>query len=128
MKPCFLNVDLEIESASSLDSLAAEMSRRVVVLHLGPALRAKQSLLVLESCRQHRNPDATIHALCAVIESLSPGARRVWDGARKEFDVGHDLRPSERSSRFALRTDTLQRMAGLGASLAVSYYHGEVAK
>lgn len=125
MKPYFLNVDLEIEAASSLDSLAAEMGKRVVVLHSDPAWKPRRHLLVLESSRQHRGPDAAIHALCSAAEKLSPAARRIWNAARKEFDVGYDLRPSERSSRFTLRNDTLERVARLGASLAVSYYHGE---
>ena len=128
MKPYFLNVDLEIESVSRLDSLATEMGKRVVVLHSGPSGRSKRHLLVLESSRQHRTPDATIHALCEVIERLSPRGRRVWDAARKEFDVGYDLRPSEFSSRFTLRADSLQRIASLGGALAVSYYRGETSK
>ena len=125
MRPYFLNVDLEIEAASSLDSLAAEMGKRVVVLHSGPITKPRRHLLVLESARQHRGPDAAIHALCSAVERLSPAARRIWNAARKEFDVGYDLRPSERSSRFTLRSDTLERVMKLGASLAVSHYRGE---
>lgn len=124
MRPYFLNVDLEIESASKLDSLAAELGKRVVVLHSGPASKPRRHLLVLESSRQHRGPDATIHALCSAVERLSPASRRVWNAARREFDVGYELRPSERSSRFTLRSDTLERVAELGASMAVSYYRG----
>ncbi len=125
MQPYFLNVDLEIESASKLDSLAAELGKRVVVLHSGPASKPRRHLLVLESSRQHRSPDATIHALCSAVERLSPASRRVWNAARREFDVGYELRPSERSSRFTLRSDTLERVAELGASMAVSYYRGD---
>ena len=125
MQPYFLNVDLEIESASKLDPLAVEMGKRVIVLHSGPASKPKQHLLVLESSRQHRGPDATIHALCLAVERLSPASRRVWNAARREFDVGYELRPSERSSRFTMRSDTLERVARLGASLAVSYYRGD---
>ncbi|HKS35724.1 MAG TPA: hypothetical protein VJW76_00940 [Verrucomicrobiae bacterium] len=125
MKPYFLNVDLGIESASNLDSLAGEMGKRVVVLKSGWAVKPRRHLVVLESSRDHKGPDAAIHALCSVVERLSPAARRIWNAARKEFDVGYDLRPSERWSRFTLRTDTLERVARLGASLAVTYYHGE---
>jgi hypothetical protein len=124
MQPYFLNVDLEIESASKLDLLAAEMRKRVVVLHSGPASKPRRHLLVLETCRQYRGPDATINALCSAVERLSPASRRVWNAARREFDIGYELRPSERSSRFTVRTDTLKRVAELGASLAVSYYRG----
>lgn len=125
MKSHFHNVDLEIVSASKLDALAAEMGRRVIVLHLGPASEPRRHLLALESSRYLRNPDAVIHALCSVVESLSPASRRVWQRARKEFDVGYGLRSSERSLRFSLRPDTLQRVAALGASLTVTCYRDD---
>lgn len=126
VKSHFLNVDLEIESASKLDSVAAEMGKRVIVLYSGPASKPRHHLLALEisSSRPRRNPDALIHALCAVVESLSPASHRIWQKARKEFDVGHELTPSEHSSRFSLRPDTLERVAALGATLTVTYYQG----
>ena len=122
VKPCFLNVDLEVESASPLDGLVAELGRRVVVLHSDRIAKSKRYLFMLESSREYKGPDATIHALCSAIEDLSPAARRVWRAARKEFDIGYELRASERSSRFMLRQDTLERLTKLGASIAVSYY------
>lgn len=117
----FLNVDLEIESASNLDPIATEMGKRVVVLHSGPASKARRHLLVLESARSYKSPDTAIHALCGVVEGLSPEARRIWTAARKHFDVGYELRPSEHSSHCTLRPDTLERMARLGAGLRVTY-------
>ena len=125
MRPSILNVDLEITSASKLDSVIAEMGKRVVVLHSGPAAARKKHPLVLESSQEHRGPDATIHALCSVIEVLSPAARRMLDSARKEFDVGYEQRAAERLSLFELRPDKLVRVARLGATLAVSYDRDE---
>lgn len=122
MKAHFLNVDLEIVSSSKLDALAAEMGGRVLVLHAGPAARPRHHLLAVESSRHLRNPDAVIHALCSVAESLSPASRRIWQRARKEFDVGYEWRRSGRALRFSLRPDTLQRVAALGAILTVTCY------
>jgi hypothetical protein len=116
---------LEIDSASKLDSLRAAIGKRVLVLHSGPASNPKRHLLALESARDHKTPDATIHALCSVVEGLPLAARRVWQRARKEFDVGYELRPSERSSRFSLRSGTLERVAKLGAILTVTYYRSD---
>jgi hypothetical protein len=122
MRAHFLNVDLEIESSSKLDVLATAMGDRVVVLHSGAASKPKRHFLAVESARYLKNPDATIHALCSVIERLPSAARRVWEAANKEFDVGYELRPSERSSRFSIRPDTLERVAKLGGTLTVTYY------
>ena len=47
MKPCFLNVDLEITSASNLDAVIAEMGKCVIVLHSGPAAARKKRLFVM---------------------------------------------------------------------------------
>jgi hypothetical protein len=124
VQPYFLNVDLEIESASKLDSLAAAMGKRVVILHSGPGSK-RRHLLSLESSRQHKGADATIHALCAVVERLPSAERRIWDASHREFDVGYELRASERSSRFSLRPDTLERISELGAFLTVTYYRGD---
>src|SRR5665213_1937752 len=122
LMPHFRNVDLDIVSTSKskLDVLAIEMGRSVTILHACPV--RKRHLLVLESSLQHKGPDDAINALCSAIERLSPNARRIWDAARKEFDVGCELRDSERMSRFTLRLDTLQRLATLGATLAATCY------
>src|SRR5688500_1629354 len=119
VQACFLTVDLEIWASSKLDSVVAEMGDRVSVFFCGPA--PKRQLLALENSRYYKNPDTAIHALCKVVEALSPSALRIWKAARKEFDVGYALRRSERSSRFSLRPDTLQRIAKLGGTLTVTY-------
>jgi hypothetical protein len=100
------------------------MGKRVLVLHCGP-LPAKGHFLALESSREHKGPDATIHALCAIVESLPTAARRIWNRSRREFDVGYELRASEQSSRFSLRPETLERISKLGATLTVTYYRGD---
>src|SRR5262249_6954954 len=125
MTPCFLNVDLDIQSRSSLDPLAAELSKRMFVLHSEPSAVGKRNFMRLESCRTHKGPDAAIHAMCSAIEKLSPTMRHIWTAARKEFNVGYELRSSERLSWFTLRADTLQRVANLGACLTVTYYRTE---
>jgi hypothetical protein len=127
-KPVFINVDLEIESLLKLDSLVAAMGERVMELHSGRMRRTKRNFVSLEISRQYRDPDATIHALCDVIEKLPSAVRRIWAASTKEFDIGYELRPFERSLRFSLRADTLQRIATVGASLAVTYYQGETSQ
>jgi hypothetical protein len=74
-----------------------------------------------------KTPEKTIHALCALIESLSPNGRRLWDAAkRKEFDIGFDARfSSHRANRFIMDAKTLRRVTELGASIAVTFYREE---
>lgn len=120
MQAHFFNVDLEIRSPSKLDGLAAQMGKRVLVHHCGPA--PKRHLLAVSSSRLCKSPDAAIHALCRIVESLPAAARRIWNRAHRTFDIGYGLRPAERSSHFALRADTLERITKLGATLAVTYY------
>ena len=96
------------------------MGKRVVVLYSGPHI--KKRLLSLEASKLHKNPDAAIHFLCSLVEGLSPAARRLWDVAQKDFDIGYESRSEVNLARFTLRTDTLQRIANLGASVAVSFY------
>lgn len=123
MNPHFLNVDLEITSRLRLDPLLAEIGKRLCVLHAG-RVRGR-NILILESCKSHPGPDAAVKALCLVIERLSPASKRLWKTARKEFDVGYDLYPSERSARVILRRDTLERITSLGANLTLTLYRAD---
>jgi hypothetical protein len=119
VRPVFRNVDLEIESDTKLNALAAALSKKLVVLYAGPA--KKGHLLNLECFRSHRSPEATIHDLCSVVERLSAEGKRLWATARrKEFDIGFNDRPT--GARFTLRNDTIRRVAGLNATLAVTFY------
>jgi hypothetical protein len=120
--PNFLIVDLDIESTVSLRSLAREFGDRVSIMYSG-RMNGCHCLFV-EIASMHKTPEKTIHALCALIESLSPKSRKLWDAAkRKEFDIGFDARfSSHRANRFTLDTKTLRGVTELGASIAVTFY------
>jgi hypothetical protein len=121
--PHFCNVDLDIESRSDLSALKTELGRRVFVL-TGGLVRPGFFLLRLETAKQYDNPDDTICAFCSVLERLSPKGKRAWRSAHKrEFDVGYDLVPNQTASQFSLRTETLRRIAKLGATLGVTLYN-----
>lgn len=123
--PHFLNVDLDIESERPLRSLACELGNRVCVMFSG-RMRDRHCLY-LETGRAEKSQDATINALCALIEGLSTSGKRVWDAAeRREFDIGYESRlSSQRAHRFRIRPNTLRRVAMLGASVAVTLYRQE---
>jgi hypothetical protein len=124
--PYFLNVDLEIESSVPLVSLTREFGDHVSIMYSG-RINSRYCLFVeieIASTLKLKTPEKTIHALCALIESLSPKSRKLWDAAkRKEFDIGFDARfSSHRANRFTLDTKTLRGVTELGASIAVTFY------
>jgi len=130
--PKFLNVDLDIESSSKLDLLVAEFGHDVMVarhqaVHRSHLLSVSHAGL---SARSREDADVVIHALCDLVERLSSDAKRLWDRARrKEFDIGYEMRPAPSSRhRFTLRKDTIQRVAGVGATLAVTCYESDIAE
>jgi hypothetical protein len=126
--PFFLNVDLDIESKSTLRPLARELGDKVVVMFSG---RIKgRHCLFMESADMHKGPEETINALCDLIEGLSPAGMRVWEAAQKKtFDVGYEARlSSKRANHFNLPPSVIRRVANLGASLAVTFYQEDMDK
>jgi len=123
--PYFLNVDLEIEAMVPLRSLTREFGERVSVMYSG-RMNGRHCLCVA-IYGMHKTPEKTIHAFCALIESLSPTGRRLWNAAkRKEFDIGFEIQlSSNRANRFSLDAKTLRRVTDLGASFAVTLYKQE---
>jgi hypothetical protein len=124
--PGFLNVNLDIRSTANLNLIATELGDRVFVLHSGREGKGRRYLLALENARHYKSPEAAIHAFCKRIERLSPSARRLWTAAQKVFDIGYELHPLARSSRFLLRSSTLEEISDLGAKFAVTYYRPQL--
>jgi hypothetical protein len=119
--PYFLNVDLDIESATPLDALAADFGKRVSIMFAG---RMNRRHCLYVEIRRGRGPDGIINAFCALVEGLPPNSRRLWNAARrKEFDIGFEARlSSHRANRFSIQASTLARVTKLGASVAVTFY------
>jgi hypothetical protein len=122
----FLNVDLEIDSKSGLAPLAAAIEKDLCVLYSGKF--ASRHRLNLESHRfqihgdKRRRPENIIGNLCSVIERLAPAERRLWDSARKVFDLGFDLVAGERVSCFTIEPQSILRIAELGGAVAATFY------
>jgi hypothetical protein len=122
-----LNADLDIESAHELTPLARELDPKAVVLHCHQFDR--RWFMTVESLSWEPGAaDQRIHELCHLIERLSPAGRALWYSATKrEFDVGYDTNHGGLLlTRFALRSDTVGRIAQLGATLAVSVYRPDL--
>lgn len=118
-----LDVDLSLESRHDLTPLAQELAPNTVLLHCHQFNRRwSMAFECLNWDPEH--VDQRIHELCRVVENLSPAGRALWYSATKrEFDIGYDATHGELLiTRFALRSDTVGRIARLGATLAVSVY------
>ena len=122
-RPSFCNVDLDIESKTSLRLLRRELGDRVSVMFSG-RMGGRYCLFLELAESRARGQDAVIHGFCSLIEGLSQKSRHLWDTAhRKELDIGYEVRfVRARANRFTIRSSTLRRVAKIGASLAVTIY------
>ena len=131
----FLNVDLEIRSRSSLDSVARAMGNKVSVLYLG-TVSPRQFLLSVETAKNCKAADRAIHDLCSIVESLPDFEKGIWNKSKKVFDIGYDFdsdapgsgngeKEKRMPNAISLRNDTLKRMADLGSTMTITLYKNE---
>lgn len=121
MRNPFLNVDLEIESATPIRLVTEEFGEEVSVLYSGQT--SGGFLASYEVSLMDRDADSIIHRFCELIESLSEDARREWDGSfRRTFDIGYG--PLELVEMYSsrIRSKTVARVSELNAEIAVSIY------
>jgi hypothetical protein len=119
----FLNVDLLIRSAQSLNPLLESLGDAVLVLHSDPT--PDQHFVNLELAdNQDANADRTIVQFCDLIEAFPDLVRQIWDTATtKVFDAGYAVEPTDESWVMSeLETATLDRLAKVGGSLRMTVY------
>jgi len=120
----FLNVDLDIYSASSLEPLVAALGERVHSLYVGRPRRAYEAHLeIAMASRYPKGPDATIKKFAALINSLPKPARKLWDTAkRRDFNIGLQAAMQPHALEFALAPETLRAAASLNARIVITVY------
>ena len=136
------NVDLEIASADDLRPLLDELEaedKAMSLYHQGfdgasdaatleiGSYPSQEEDWVYENYNDTANlvggADALISAFCALLENLSPAARRLWDRCtRKEFDIGFTAGNTMKSFHTQIRAETVKRSAALGASILITVY------
>jgi formiminotetrahydrofolate cyclodeaminase len=117
----FLNVDLDIRSASSLAPLVAALSKKVFVLSEGRHKRTYSARL--ELARQTKTADATIRAFCVLIRGLPPAHRRAWNSAKvREFSIGIRAGTNPRAFYDTLEATTVNGASELNARISVTVY------
>lgn len=120
-KTTFLNVDLDIWSASDLQPLVDGFGARVYLLH---AAREKRTYWVLlELSGQPKSADSCIRRFCALIRALPRAQRTLWNKAkRRDFNIGIAAAHEPSLSEFALSEETVKAAAALGARIVLTVY------
>src|SRR5262245_43422143 len=121
-KTCFLNVDVDVWSKSDLQLLVDALGKAILVHYVGREDREYAAHFSLSD--SHRNTADTIcRRLATLIARLPPGPRRLWNRARaRHFNIGIQGGLTPYSHEIAARPATLQRVAGVNASLVVTTY------
>lgn len=117
----YLNTDLDIESKSDLSKIVEEFGEDVLVLHHGE--RRGYQHASFEIAGGGTDADATINSFCVLIESLPSEVREIWDACcSRVFDVGYESGGSPQNFRSEIRASTIQRVANIGAGVAITVY------
>ena len=117
----FLNVDLEVESDQELSALVSGFGDRVLDLYCGPVDSHHRATLELDMMVS--DPDSAILHFCKLIESLEGGALGLWEKSfSRVFDIGYRSGHEPRCYESDLRSETIKKVAKLGASIRVTIY------
>jgi hypothetical protein len=119
----FLNVDLDIWSATSLDPLVAAFGRRVLVLHSGKEGRRYVAHLELARSGYGRDADALIREFAALVRRLPRRRRALWNAARtRDFNIGLQAGFTPHAFELPVQPATLQAAASVDARVVVTVY------
>lgn len=117
----YLNTDLELESPKDLTPIVEAFGEDVVNLFNGEA--RGHYLASFEIASSEGNPDSLIQYFCMLAESLSGEEKSLWDGCfSKVFDIGYEGGTGHNSYTDEIRSNTLERVVALGASIRVTVY------
>lgn len=118
----FLNVDLDVFSASPLQPLAEAFGDRVSVLHVGRHGRRYRAHFEL---RSSANSDANrlIAGFVRLVSGLPRGARSIWNQAtRRDFNIGIQAGQAPHSYELFLEPETLGLASRVNARVGVTIY------
>jgi hypothetical protein len=122
MEVKYLNTDLEIESNQDLSSMVEELGEDVFVLHNG-IIRGYHFASFEVPGGLSLGADEAIDYLCNIVENLKPKSREIWDKCvSRVFDIGFESGDSSNNYRVELRQSTIQSVAKINASIAITIY------
>ena len=113
----FLNVDLDVQIATGLEVLLAELGRDVAVLH------QDSTTATIELNREVSDPQDALIGLAILIEALSPDARRIWEEAEKRsMSIGIQAGARPHSLDFVIPPDCIARLERIGVEIVFTVY------
>ena len=119
----YLNVDLDLESRTTLAPIVEAFGEDVVVLHQSTSRELFTASFEVAGSGCSGDAEGAINSLCLLVENLPADARRLWDECcTRVFDIGYESGDSPRSFRSILHPATVIRMAALGAAIVITIY------
>ncbi|MEZ6143460.1 MAG: hypothetical protein R3B84_23065 [Zavarzinella sp.] len=121
----YRNTDLDLTSPDDLTALAEQLEKRGLAL----MRRVVQISKVEWFCGfswgggWFTEAEQSINSMLSAVESLEPQWRSAWDASSlRVFDIGYDCREEPFAFRQQLSTETLSRLAAVGATLRWTLY------
>ena len=132
----FINVDLELESSESVQSIVAELSETTFSLYCSDIDEMANLELNIDKADDFDfyetyddekdlvgGIDAHITEFCNLIENLSLQSKRIWNGChRKEFDIGFRAGNTAKSFHTKIKAETIKRCVEIGATIGITVY------
>ena len=129
----YRNVDLEIRSQFDLQPLRDGLGESVDVLYCGETEAGTGTFLLsveLSGCGvscatdAENTADATVIALCKLVDGLTDTACDAWNNAQdRMFDIGFDADAGDlRVGQPLLSVEAIRQVARIGGRLALSVY------
>jgi hypothetical protein len=116
----YLNVDVDLRSAIDPSSLVEALGNRVFILHVGRV--GRNHWLRFSLMPQPKHPNQALRRLAALVSGLPRPARRIWNEARKEFDIGIQAGRGASPAEWVLDRDAIQAVGEAGARLRLTIY------
>ncbi len=122
----FIVTNLVLHSAGDLTALAVALEARGYDAIHRPLSMDEPVWIFQGDCESFDGPETEIAAMLAVVESLDPHTRALWDGcSRREFDFAYDCGVKPSAVRHDLSAGTMARLAAAGGSLRITLYTSE---
>ncbi|RLS56309.1 MAG: hypothetical protein DWH91_06930 [Planctomycetota bacterium] len=121
----FILTELVLHSAGDLTSLAAVLEAQGLMATHRPLPMDEPMWIFQGICsgEEFDGPETEIAAMLAVVESLDPHTRALWDGcSRRVFDFAYDCGVKPVTVRHDLSAGTMARLAAAGGSLRITLY------